>query len=273
MSGCTECGKKLHPHNKTGLCRYHHGQIRNRDPEYRATIVASRKRKLAQDPEAMARQRAIFEQNRNAPGAREKRLANLVDSRPRALAAARAVNVAGSEGRVNAGRRRTATVLAWCPPQLRDDYRALNRMTGVSAADARRMIEEQNEMELARWRRSIGVAVEPERLANTEPVVSAKPRPQDEAFALAARVFDVTEDEILGPSRARRIMLARYALAVGFSRAGYSTTGIADALNRTDHTTAINLLSRAQEHAARDRKFARQVERVARCWPVLEAAA
>ena len=44
------------------------------------------------------------------------------------------------EARAQAGRARSDTVLAWCPPELRDAYRALTRK-GVKTADARRAIE------------------------------------------------------------------------------------------------------------------------------------
>jgi hypothetical protein len=47
------------------------------------------------------------------------------------------------EVRAKAGRARSDTVLAWCPPEYRDLYRQLWRSRNVSAVEARRMVEEQ----------------------------------------------------------------------------------------------------------------------------------
>lgn len=46
------------------------------------------------------------------------------------------------EVRAQAGRSRSDTVLAWCPPEYRDLYRELWRSRNASGAEARRMIEE-----------------------------------------------------------------------------------------------------------------------------------
>jgi hypothetical protein len=41
------------------------------------------------------------------------------------------------------GRKRTATVLPWCPPEYLDDYRLMVRKCGLLAAEARAIIEDR----------------------------------------------------------------------------------------------------------------------------------
>lgn len=41
------------------------------------------------------------------------------------------------------GRKRTATVLPWCPPEYLDDYRVMVRKSGYTAQEARAIIEQQ----------------------------------------------------------------------------------------------------------------------------------
>lgn len=57
----------------------------------------------------------------------------------------------GSPSRVAAGRRRSETVLAWCPMEYRDDYRRLKEVDLISAPEARRMIEAQIARDLERY--------------------------------------------------------------------------------------------------------------------------
>lgn len=61
---------------------------------------------------------------------------------------------AGSEPRVRAGQRRSATVLAWCPIEYRDAYLHLVRSKLVRAPEARRIIEDQIAADLERYMRT-----------------------------------------------------------------------------------------------------------------------
>lgn len=265
MTGCIACGGPVSPSSKSGECRKCSNNRINKDPALKAKRSAGMVRRNRSDPERLQYLRD------HLVAARLLRKPVPLERMREIAAKGRAAMTADSKKR--GAEKLSATKLAWCPPHLRGEYRALSRMTGVSAAEARQMIEDQNELEMARWRRSIGVTVEPDHVVLPELAVPAKARPQDEAFSLATRLFGVTEEEILGPCRDRPIMLARYALAVGFTRAGYTRIGVADALNRTDHSTTINMLRQADEFAKRDRDFAAKVERVAACWPEMEAAA
>ncbi|KQM65803.1 hypothetical protein ASE75_06120 [Sphingomonas sp. Leaf17] len=47
------------------------------------------------------------------------------------------------EMRAAAGKKRTATTLAWCPPEYIDEYRHLTASIRLSAAEARAMIEDR----------------------------------------------------------------------------------------------------------------------------------
>jgi len=58
---------------------------------------------------------------------------------------------AGSEPRVIAGRKRSETVLSWCPVEYRDEYRRLVRTKLIRAPEARRMVEDMIAADLARY--------------------------------------------------------------------------------------------------------------------------
>lgn len=256
------CGSVLHASNQSGLCLKHMLEQRNADPERIAIKVAALKRRFAVDPELRDAARERAKKLHLLPQSKEAKRRRYTPEFQRAgVEAMKAL----PDVRARANAKMSATKLAWCPPHLRDEYRHLTQRKAFSAAEARAMIEEQNELEMARWRRSIGVM---EEVGQSIAAAAPKPtrRPQDEAFDLATHLFGVTEDEILSPSRERRFMLPRYALGLCLRRAGFTTTGIAEALNRGDHTTAINLLARAEEFTKRDRDFARKVEQIAGCW-------
>lgn len=73
------------------------------------------------NPETAAKFRAVLFENRkklNDPGVREKWLA----------------------GRAAAGKKRSETVMAWCPPEYRDEYRHLRYTKKIKAAEARALI-------------------------------------------------------------------------------------------------------------------------------------
>ena len=75
---------------------------------------------------------------RAARSERGKRTAREVLTRPDVMARSH-----GPEARRKAGLARTETVLGWCPPHLRDEYRRLLHKKHIPAAEARKMIETQ----------------------------------------------------------------------------------------------------------------------------------
>lgn len=63
-------------------------------------------------------------------------------------------------------------------------------------------------------------------------------------LAHTARLYDVNVEDIVGPSRLRRICEARWATMRAMEARGLSTTRIGQLLNR-DHSTVVHGLRRA----------------------------
>jgi chromosomal replication initiation ATPase DnaA len=82
----------------------------------------------------------------------------------------------------------------------------------------------------------------------------------------ACRVFGVTVDELLGPSRKRRIVYARFACAWALRKHDPSRSfqAIGQALGGRDHATILNAIARAEELARDDQDYALQL---AELWP------
>jgi hypothetical protein len=266
------CGAEIGRRNRTGLCLTHMLGQRNADPIKRDAMKKGIRRRLSSDPMALERARERARKLHTLPQSIEacRRRWN-PDWHRKGVEAM----LARPDLREAANRKMSATKLAWCPPHLRDEYRHLTQRKGFLHAEARQMIEDQNEIEMARWRRSIGIVDENE--IHGAVVVSIRARaltPFERAMAAAGSIFDVTEAQILSPERSRHISIARYALAVVLQNAGYSTPKIAAALNRSDHTSAIHWLKRADWYSQHNAKFAKQMAHVLAAWSddQLEAA-
>jgi chromosomal replication initiator protein len=80
------------------------------------------------------------------------------------------------------------------------------------------------------------------------------------------RVFNVTVEELLGPSRERRIVYARFALAWAMRkhdpRRSFQAIGLI--LGGRDHATILHAIARAEELARDDQDYALQL---AELWP------
>lgn len=139
-AGCNGCGEALGPKNETGRCRTCAARAKNADAEQRRMQRAGILRKNAEDPGFVERRNAAFRHAMaNLPESeRERRrehgrmLAATVLKTPEARAAYLAT-------REEAGRKRSETVMAWCPPEWRARYRELCKK-GRKAADARRIV-------------------------------------------------------------------------------------------------------------------------------------
>jgi chromosomal replication initiation ATPase DnaA len=83
---------------------------------------------------------------------------------------------------------------------------------------------------------------------------------------ITCRVFGVTVEELLGPSRERRIAYARFALAWALHKHDPSRSyqSIGDTLGGRHHTTILNAIARAEELARDDADYALQL---AELWP------
>jgi hypothetical protein len=140
---CRDCSAPITRQSKTGRCRACAFAVTTAAPEFEAKRVAGI-RALHLDPTFRARKaRAIHAAHMAARLDPEKRArlnrnifvarARLSDPdvRARMLAA-----------RPAAGRKRTATVMSWCPSARWGEYRRLVRSKRLLAAEARRVIED-----------------------------------------------------------------------------------------------------------------------------------
>ncbi len=138
---CIDCPKELGRGNKSGRCRSCSAKAINRDPVASAKRVAAFRAKFQDE--------AFLEEHRERL-ARMGRLPHVVAIRRELGKAiyrerigspeARARN-ASPQARAKAIASREETVLGWCPPERRQEYRDLVRCKGLKAAEARAIIE------------------------------------------------------------------------------------------------------------------------------------
>jgi len=136
------CGIQLGRANKSGKCRSCLAKHLNADPVMIAKRRAAQVEFFAKpETKAALRERLAVTMANLSDDERERRrvagqaLARNVLSRPDVVA-----RTLSRDARERAGRARTDTTLAWCPPHLRGEYRGLVRQ-GFRAAEARAMIE------------------------------------------------------------------------------------------------------------------------------------
>ncbi len=134
---CSTCPATLGPKNRSGYCRSCVAKRLNGDPAVHERRKAGIARKMA-DPEFRAVCVArMVERNSNLSEAeRERRQEHGRRMAPIITAAARRMP---AETRAANGRKRRATVLAWCPPEWRDYYLDLTKR-GRRAPEAKRIV-------------------------------------------------------------------------------------------------------------------------------------
>lgn len=134
---CTECGGRLSRRNTTGQCKRCRPAIMARDPEIHRRQIEGIRRKLA-DPEYRAEHiaRCIRNGRSLTPEQRDRKREHGRRRAPLLIEAARHIT---PEQRAENGRKRTETVLAWCPPEWRDRYRDLKKR-GRTAAQAKAVV-------------------------------------------------------------------------------------------------------------------------------------
>lgn len=144
MTRTCSCGAAISAKNRSGLCRPCNARRINADPAIEAKRAAGRAAYFDRPGVREGYARRIAEYRENMPDEHRERCREHgrrqyrdVLSRPDVVAKSLSPEV-----RAAAGRKRTDTVLAWCPPHLRDAYRGLIR-SGIRAAEARAMIEEE----------------------------------------------------------------------------------------------------------------------------------
>ncbi len=151
---CKNCSGPISAKNKSGYCKSCAPRFA-KHPDHGERVRRALKRKFAADPEAKER-------------ARETARANLFSDKARKARSEAAKRIGLSEigrraastpeARAKAGRTITAKRLAWCPPELRDEYLRLSRRCHYRKEEAKRIILEQHEKNMREFRRSIGAA-------------------------------------------------------------------------------------------------------------------
>lgn len=288
MSLCKTCSGPLGTQNKSGYCKRHISAALAANPAWREKQRNGARMSLHSNPVRLEKLRATAVIIGKLPQSVEARRKHCIERR--LWERGQAAQPKGSQARIDAGKRQSATKLPWCPPHLRDDYHRLVNRHKFKAAEARAMIEEQYALEMARFRRSIGaeenaddrlrVAICQEELTRPPVTLAQKPKPTgpreivDRMIDLAQTLFGLDEGEILSLNQSNHIMPARYAIAMALHRNGVSYPRVAHSLNRDDHSTAMNWVKRGDYLEGRDRSFAQAVRVISSAWPAdrLEAA-
>lgn len=151
---CTTCGKQISKQSRTGMCQPCSTRALNASPAFQERRLAGIRRKVETDPEHVARLRERIVAAGKLPQAVEARRAAM--GQRRIWEHARGGPPAGSPSRIRGGIRQSETKLAWCPRELRDAYRDLVKRKRIPAVEARRLILEQHDRNMANFRRLIG---------------------------------------------------------------------------------------------------------------------
>jgi hypothetical protein len=139
---CSDCPKQIRPRNASGRCRACFNRNAARDPAWRAKQRAGVKAKFA-DPKKRAAHIAMAKRNLARWRETDEGKARLKELGRNAYRHSQTPEARQrwQAGRAAAGRKRSDTVLAWCPPDRREEYRHLLYVKRLPAAEARAMIE------------------------------------------------------------------------------------------------------------------------------------
>lgn len=255
MKSCTTCRAELYSRNRSGYCRAHV----NGSPEARAKNSLAQSRALALNPELRESRREAGRKGANLPGERQRR-----------SVAAKAQNLSkiGRSARDSLSfeklsRSVSATRMAWCPPELRDEARRLTAGKRLPLAEVKEIILAQHERDIARFRAKL----DPTGATVPTNVVPILPAPQiDPASSFAEQIIAIvawhlgsTPGDITGESRLAQHVRPRHAAAMAFRMGGLSMQKIGRALGGRDHTTIRSSLFKAERLMESDAAFAAAV--------------
>lgn len=136
MTRACGCGAALGARNRSGQCRSCVARRINADPAVIAARAAAVRRHHAQPHVRAASAARLAAHIANMSDEERARRSEAGKRNAGHLAAA--ARSMTPEMRAENGRKRSATVLAWCPPEWRDKYRLVK--SGRSAAAARRIV-------------------------------------------------------------------------------------------------------------------------------------
>lgn len=143
------CGTELSRPNRTGRCKPCAVAWLNSSTDIKARRVKGLHRMMAARPEWRERVRALGRLERS-PEFRERARQTCTERRLWEYGLPKART---PEANAKRGRSLTEAKLGWCPRELRDHYRTLTKNHGYKAAEARAMILEQHEKDMAAFRR------------------------------------------------------------------------------------------------------------------------
>jgi hypothetical protein len=261
MKACTTCAAELSARNKSGYCKRHVSAANAADPAWREKQRAGAIRAVRDNPERLAQLRKGIVAAGKLPQAVAARRKRCIEERlwERGHQALQADRSHWARG----GRRGSETKLAWCPPELRDEYRKMTISYRYSAAESRKMIEDHHEVAMERWRRSVGIGVvkEPVKVAQIEvpPAIDPALPVVDRAIAAAAWRLGTSPKEVRSRTRAKPAVHARWAAIVRLREDGLSFPKIGAALGM-DHTSILYGYQQAGPLAARCMVFADALE-------------
>lgn len=140
---CITCGAPVSVNSRTGNCRVCALAVCNADPAIRERKAEANRRK-AKDPAFRAKLRARIARIGREWRSHEEYLTIVRENGRKNIAAAFTPEARAKwyAGRAEAGRKLSATRMAWCPPDRVAEYRFLTRKKGIRAAEAKRMILE-----------------------------------------------------------------------------------------------------------------------------------
>lgn len=251
LNCCKTCGAKLGERNKKGYCRSHLSAAMAQDPAWREKQRKGIRDKIANDPQYLADCRARADRLAKDPGIKAMRAEQF--RRLRVWECGTATQKANPEIRKRAGRTLSDRKMAWCPPHLRNAYRELLYTKGYLAADARALILEQERREIERLRIRMGVSpisgehVEPPVVKKPGPPIQLPPRLETdgpvltftEVIAVISEKMQVPIEDLLGPSRLRNVVQARFTCFTALYLRGSSLSAIGRRFDR-DHTTVMH---------------------------------
>lgn len=137
MTCCRQCPNELGEKNRSGLCRRCVTARSNADPVTIAKRAAAIKARFANPAYREAQAERMRRYNADLPDAvRASRRKHGKANVDKLAEASRAMS---KELRAENGRKRSATVLAWCPEEWRQTYRAI-KTRGRSAPAAKKIV-------------------------------------------------------------------------------------------------------------------------------------
>jgi hypothetical protein len=132
---CPDCGKALTAKNKSGYCAPHLLARRNASPVQKAKVAAARQRYLAIPGNREALAAAVRRGMESlSPAERARRSEQGKRMVPTLHSAEVQAKANAPETKAASARKRTATMIHWCPADLIPTYRALSKKLASSQA-------------------------------------------------------------------------------------------------------------------------------------------